>query len=85
MRLNVQPFLTATLSAGRAGAGVFRAKPNIHWKKDRGAEPQRDRADFPWFYDSDSKFHSKQHNYLHLSLEEKRQTREAKSKSNAKR
>jgi len=85
VRLNARPFLTATLSAGRAGAGLFRAKPNIHWKKDRGAEPQRDRADFPWFYGSDGKFHGERHNDLHLSLDEKRRAREAKAKGGAKR
>lgn len=85
VRLNARPFLTATLSAGRAGAGLFRAKPNIHWKKDRGAEPQRDRADFPWFFGSDGKFHGERHNDLHLSLDEKRRAREAKSKGGAKR
>jgi len=84
VRLNARPFLTATLSAGRAGAGLFRAKPNIHWRKDRGAEPQRDRADFPWFWGSDGKFHGERHNDLHLSLDEKRRVREAKSKGGGK-
>ena len=51
----------------------------------RGAEPQRDRADFPWFYGSDDNFHGERHNDHHRSLEEKRRAREAKAKDGAKR
>lgn len=38
---------------GRAGAGLLRWKPNITWKKDRGAEPQSIRPveEFPWCWD----------------------------------
>ena len=63
VRLNIRPFLRAELRRGRKGAGILRAKPNIHWKKDRGKEPQelrergrirkriiRPKADFPWFW-----------------------------------
>ena len=63
IRLNIRPFLRAELRRGRKGAGILRAKPNIHWKKDRGKEPQelrergtvkkriiRPRSDFPWFW-----------------------------------
>ena len=64
VRLNIRPFLRAELRRGLKGAGVLRAKPNLHWKKDRGKEPQtlraqhrgdppdeiRPRADFPWFW-----------------------------------
>ena len=64
VRLNIRPFLRAQLRRGLKGAGVLRFKPNIHWKKDRGKEPQklrakrrgdrpeeiRPRADFPWFW-----------------------------------
>ena len=65
VRLNIRPFMRAKLrKGGRKGAGLLRAKPNIHWKKDRGAEPLRlrarrrgerppeirPRADFPWFW-----------------------------------
>lgn len=62
--LNIRPFLRAELrKEGRRGTGILRAKPNIHWRKDRGKEPQRlpkkkggsaqeirPRADFPWFW-----------------------------------
>jgi len=53
VRLNIRPFLNATLrTGGRTGAGILRWKPNINWKKDRGKEPEslRPRADFPWFW-----------------------------------
>ena len=63
VRLNIRPFLRTELRRGRKGAGILRAKPNIHWKKDRGKEPQelrargtikkriiRPKADFPWFW-----------------------------------
>ncbi len=44
VRLNIRPFIRAKLTNDdRSGAGLLRAKPTIHWKKDRGAEPQRPR------------------------------------------
>ncbi len=49
VRLNIRPFLLAR-DVGKKGAGLLRAKPNIKWDKDRGREPQRDRADYPWFW-----------------------------------
>ena len=63
--LNIRPFLrTERRKGGRRGTGILRAKPNIHWRKDRGKEPQklpkkkkadpseeiRPKADFPWFW-----------------------------------
>ena len=53
VRLNIRPFMRATLrKGGRTGAGILRWKPNITWKKDRGKEPEepRPREDFPWFW-----------------------------------
>ena len=65
VRLNIRPFLRAELrKGGKKGAGLLRAKPNLHWKKDRGKEPRKLRAkrrrdppreirpktDFPWFW-----------------------------------
>ncbi len=44
VRLNIRPFMTAT-DVGKKGAGILRAKPNIHWKKDRG----KDVASAPWY------------------------------------
>ena len=40
VRLNVRPFMAADLPGGKAGAGILRAKPNVHWRKDRGKEPR---------------------------------------------
>jgi len=49
VRLNIRPFLTVR-DVGKKGAGVLRWKPNIKWDKDRGSEPQRLKAQFPWFW-----------------------------------
>jgi hypothetical protein len=84
VRINARPFLMAGLGAGRAGAGLFRSKPTIHWKKDRGAEPKRDQAEFPWFWE-DGVFHGERHNDIHLTLEEKRRAREAAARGGFKR
>ena len=50
VRVNIRPFLVSDLPAGRTGAGVLRFKPNIKWTKDRGKEPQRPKAEYPWFW-----------------------------------
>jgi len=50
VRINIRPFLASDLPAGRTGAGVLRYKPNIKWEKDRGKEPDRPRAEYPWFW-----------------------------------
>jgi hypothetical protein len=84
VRLNARPFVVATLEGGRKGAGLFRTKPNIHWKKDRGAEPKCERGDFPWFYDAQGNFHGERHNDLHISLDEKCRAREARKSAETK-
>ena len=38
------------IPGGKKGAGLLRAKPNIKWEKDRGKEPVRAKAEFPWFW-----------------------------------
>lgn len=55
VRLNIRPFLASDLSGGRTGAGILRYKPNIKWTKDRGKEPQRPKAEYPWFWGWDEK------------------------------
>ncbi|WP_392383968.1 Eco57I restriction-modification methylase domain-containing protein [Marinomonas primoryensis] len=45
VRLNIRPFMLAK-DVGKKGAGVLRAKPNVHWKKDRGT----DVASAPWYH-----------------------------------
>lgn len=54
VRLNIRPFLMAK-DVGKKGAGILRAKPNIKWGKDRGAEPKsiRPKEQFPWFWGCD--------------------------------
>ena len=49
VRLNIRPFLTVR-DVGKKGAGILRWKPNIKWDKDRGSEPERPKAQFPWFW-----------------------------------
>lgn len=55
VRMNIRPFMTASLSNGRNGAGILRWKPNIKWEKDRGKEPQRPKNEYPWFWGWDEK------------------------------
>ena len=40
VRMNIRPFVEAD---------ILRKTPNIKWTKDRGKEPTRDAADYPWF------------------------------------
>ena len=54
VRLNIRPFMAEDLPGGKKGAGVLRAAPNIHWKKDRGKEPMRNKDQFPWFWNNGS-------------------------------
>lgn len=49
VRLNIRPFLTVR-DVAKKGAGLLRWKPNIKWDKDRGSEPERPKAQFPWFW-----------------------------------
>jgi len=41
VRMNIRPFVEA---------GVLRKGANIKWTKDRGKEPTRAAADYPWFW-----------------------------------
>jgi hypothetical protein len=51
VRLNIRPFITAKpLNARGKNACILRATPKVSWGKDRGKEPQRAKADFPWFW-----------------------------------
>ena len=52
VRVNIRPFVTA---------GVLRSKVNVHWKKDRGTNPDG----------------SERHNDLHPTLDERRAARRA--------
>jgi len=51
VRMNIRPFMTARPLNGRARtACILRATPKIKWDKDRGKEPSREKADYPWFW-----------------------------------
>ena len=67
VRLNIRPFLTVP-DVGKKGAGVLRDKPNIKWNKDRG----KDVKSAPWYH----MFKGDRINDYHLSLAEKRASRE---------
>jgi hypothetical protein len=72
VRLNIRPFIEAQ-DLGKKGAGILRAKPNIHWKKDRG----KDVPSAPWY--SLGLEHGEKEgariNDHHLSLDEKKKAR----------
>ena len=76
VRLNIRPFMAQDIAGGKKGAGILRAKPNIHWKKDRGKEPVREQAQYPWFWEN-GKFTGERVNDVHFTLAEKRAAREA--------
>jgi hypothetical protein len=51
VRVNIRPFMTAKpLNARGKNACILRVAPKIKWDKDRGKEPTREKADFPWFW-----------------------------------
>ena len=76
VRLNIRPFMAGDLPGGTKGAGIMRAKPNIHWKKDRGKEPIRGQAQFPWLWKNGG-FTGERINEVHLTNSAKRAAREA--------
>ena len=46
---NIRPFLL-TGDVGKRGAGLFRTVPLVLKDKDRGTEPTRPKAEYPWFW-----------------------------------
>jgi hypothetical protein len=85
VRINIRPFMMAkTLSANgkkqAKGACILRVPPKIKWDKDRGKEPTREKADYPWFWAWDeqsqdfpggSAFDGNRWNDLHYSRDAK--------------
>ncbi|MCA3011282.1 MAG: N-6 DNA methylase [Myxococcaceae bacterium] len=54
VRANIRPFMTAKpLNARGKNSCLLRVAPKLKWDKDRGKEPMREKADFPWFWDWD--------------------------------
>jgi hypothetical protein len=91
VRLNIRPFMVATLSRGKRGCGLFRARPgsSVKWQKDRGNEPSRPEADFPWFWKWDEQtvdfagsgeFDGNRWNDCHYTTAFKRAARERKAR-----
>lgn len=95
VRMNIRPFIAArTLNARGANACILRATPKIKWEKDRGKEPTRDKADYPWFWGWDeattdfaggATFDGNRWNDLHFSRAVKQAARDrTRAKSGAK-
>lgn len=95
VRMNIRPFMTArTLNAQGANTCILRTTPKIKWDKDRGKEPNRDKADYPWFWGWDgvrrdfpggAEFDGNRWNDLHYSRAVKQAARERhRAKSGAK-
>lgn len=91
VRLNIRPFILAG-DVGTTGAGLLRANPGIEWKPnpkkpfkpDRGTEPLREKADYPWFWCEEDPgtdptggdaFTGKRWNTTHLTLARKAQAK----------
>jgi hypothetical protein len=90
VRLNIRPWLAATLSPGtkpKKDACILRVTPKIKDGKDRGKEPERKKEDFPWFWSWDEKtedfvggaeFDGVRWNDPHYSLSAKQKARDRK-------
>ena len=83
VRLNVRPFLAAK-DVGKKGAGILRTVVKVKYTKDRGKEPQREKADYPWFWceeepgtdpEGGKDFIGNRWNDVDLSLDKKRAAR----------
>jgi len=81
IRQNIRPFLLAG-DVGKRGAGLFRSIPLKLKDKDRGTEPHRPKADYPWFWCEESPgtdppggkdFVGSRWNNVHLTLARKRE------------
>lgn len=97
VRLNLRPWMTARpLNARGAKACILRSTPNVKWDKDRGKEPERPKADYPWFwgwesateaqqagkepFTGGSTFDGNRWNDVHLPIATKRTARERHQK-----
>jgi hypothetical protein len=93
VRVNIRPFLASDLPGGRTGAGILRWRPKIKWDKDRGKEPNRSKAEFPWFWSWDEKtedfaggkaFDGNRHNDCHFTNKARRAAHDASKKGDGK-
>jgi hypothetical protein len=92
VRINIRPFLASDLPNGRKSAGILRHKPNITWTKDRGKEPVRSKAEYPWFWGWDEttedfmggdEFDGNRWNACHYTIKAKQAARRAIGKGNS--
>jgi len=83
VRMNIRPFMLASITIpaptkkdkeNKKQVPILRISPNIKWDKDRGKEPKRDKAEYPWFYDG-STFTGDRVNDVHLTKEQKEKAR----------
>lgn len=68
VRMNIRPFMEA---------GILRKNPNIKWTKDRGKEPERDKDDYPWFWNAKECVGDRV-NDIHLTNDKKNKARDRK-------
>ena len=78
VRFNIRPFMAQNLSGGRKDTGILRARPNIHWRKDRGKEALRAPTQYPWFWCNDS-FTGERINDVHITRQEKEDTNDKRA------
>lgn len=86
VRVNIRPFIVARPLTARARAAcILRVTPDVRWGKDKGKEPTREKADFPWFWGWDEstqdfaggrEFDGNRWNDLHYSRSAKLAARE---------
>jgi hypothetical protein len=95
VRLNIRPFLTAKpKNSGRRDGCILRVTPRVkkHAGADRGAEPRREKDDFPWFWAEDDDvatvdfaggpaFKGRRYNDFHYTRAFKERARAARSKT----
>lgn len=91
VRLNIRPFITARPRGARgAKACILRVRPGVkkYEGADRGGEPYREKADYPWFWAEDhdvatedfaggAEFKGRRYNDFHFSRRVKQAARAA--------
>jgi len=94
LRLNIRPFLTARPKNPRGrDACILRVTPRVkkYAGADRGAEPLREKEDFPWFWAEDAdvakvdfvggpEFRGRRYNDFHFSRMSKQRARDVQGK-----
>ena len=66
--------MAADLSGGKKGAGLLRARPNVHWRKDCGREPLCEQEWFPRLWRA-GEFTGERVNDVHFPVPDKREAR----------